>query len=35
MIIVDVDEDERIVSIEILYRDEYRRAVDALFSLAG
>jgi hypothetical protein len=35
MIIVDVASDERVLSIEILYRDEYREAVDALFPLAG
>ena len=31
MITVELDGDERIVGIEILYRDDYREAIDNLF----
>ena len=30
MMVVDLNDDQRIVSVEILYRDEYRRAIDVL-----
>jgi len=33
MMIVDVDEQEHILGVEILYREDYKKAVDALFPL--
>ncbi|MCH8949571.1 MAG: DUF2283 domain-containing protein [Chloroflexi bacterium] len=35
MIILDVDAGERIVGIEVLYRDEYKEALDALLPIGG